>query len=95
MLDESTVRHVAKLARIDLTNDEVKKFADQLSKVFGYMEILNEVDTKDVHETSQVTGLKNVMEKDEIRPAQSSREELLNCSELPIDSKQIRVKRVV
>ena len=95
MLDEKQVRHVAKLARIDLTDEEVKKFAGQLSKVFGYMEILNEVDTKDVIETSQVTGLKNVMEKDEIRSAQSSREELLNCSELPIDSKQIRVKRVV
>lgn len=91
MIDEKQVRHVAKLARIDLTDIEVKKFSEQLAKVFGYMEILNELDTKNVKETSQVTGLSNVMEKDEVKKGQSSREELLGATELPIDSKQIRV----
>lgn len=91
MIDEKQVRHVAKLARIDLTDSEVKKFSKQLAKVFGYMEILNELDTKNVKETSQVTGLNNVMEKDEVKHGQSSREELLAATELPIDSKQIRV----
>lgn len=86
---------MAKLARINLSDSEVKKFAGQLSKVLDYMDILNEVDTSKVPETSQVTGLTNVMEKDEILPAQSSSEELLKCSELPIDSNQIRVSRVV
>ena len=62
MITEKEVRHVAKLARIALTDEEVKKFTSQLSKVLGYMEILNEVDTSKVLETSQVTGLKNVME---------------------------------
>ena len=86
---------MAKLARINLSDSEVKKFTGQLSKVLGYMEILNEVDTSNVPETSQVTGLTNVMEKDEILPAQSGSEELLKCSELPIDSNQIRVGRIV
>ena len=95
MLDEKQVRHIAKLARIQLTDAEVKKFAGQLSKVLGYMKILEEVDTENVVETSQVTGLRNAMEVDDILPSQSSREELLNCSELPIDSKQIRVKRAI
>lgn len=95
MLSEDQVRHTAKLARINLSDSEVKKFALQLSKVLDYMDILNEVDTSKVSETSQVTGLKNVMEKDEILPAQSGSEELLKCSELPIDSNQIRVGRVV
>lgn len=95
MLSEDQVRHTAKLARISLSDSEVKKFALQLSKVLDYMDILNEVDTSKVPETSQVTGLRNVMEKDEILPAQSGCEELLKCSELPIDSNQIRVGRVV
>ncbi|MDA1060948.1 MAG: Asp-tRNA(Asn)/Glu-tRNA(Gln) amidotransferase subunit GatC [bacterium] len=95
MLDEKEVRHVAKLARIKITDEEAKKFAGQLSKVLGYIKILEEVDTENVSETSQVTGLENVFEEDEVIPSQSSREELLNCSELPIDSKHIRVKRSI
>jgi len=95
MLTDDQVRHIAKLARIHLSDDEVKKFAKQLSDVLDYMDILNEVDTEGIAETGQVTGLKNVMEKDEVLTAQSSRSELLGCSELPIDSKQIRVINVM
>ena len=95
MLSEEQVRHVAKLARIKLTDEEVGKFGPQLSKVLGYMEILNEVETENVAETSQVTGLKNVMEKDEVLQPQSTREELLDCTELPVESKQIKVSRAI
>ena len=59
------------------------------------MDILKEVDTENTPETSQVTGLSNVMEKDEVLNAQSSREELLDCSELPVESKQIKVNRAI
>lgn len=95
MLSDEQVRHIAKLARIDLTNAEVKKFGKQLFKVFTYMDILNEVDTKNVEPTSQVTGLENIMEKDEILSAQSSEKDLLDCTELPVDSNQIRVDRAI
>jgi aspartyl-tRNA(Asn)/glutamyl-tRNA(Gln) amidotransferase subunit C len=95
MLSEEQVRHIAKLARIDLKDEEVKKFSSQLSDVFGYVEILNEIDTDGVPETSQVTGLKNVLEKDEVRRSLCSREELLSCTELPVDDDQIRVLRAI
>ncbi len=95
MLSDDQVKHVAKLARIKLTDEEVKKFGPQLSKVLDYMDILSEVDTKNVAETSQVTGLSNVMEKDENLTAQSTREELLDCTELPVESKQVKVSRAI
>lgn len=95
MLSEEQVRHIAKLARIKLTDEEVERFGGQLSKVLDYMEILQEVDTDGVAETSQVTGLVNVTDADEILPKTVSREELLECSELPVDSNQIRVDRIV
>lgn len=95
MLTEEEVRHVAKLARLDLSDEEVKKFATQLSSVLDYMEILKEVDTSEVPETSQVTGLKNVMRKDKVGKCAASREELLACSELEIDSKQILVMKTI
>lgn len=95
MLSEEQVRHIAKLARIKLSDEEVKKFSTQLTNVLEYVDILSEVDTSKVAETSQVTGLTNMMEEDVLTPSQSSREELLNCSELAVDSNQLRVMRVV
>lgn len=95
MLTDDQVRHIAKLARVKLNEEEVPVFSKQLSDVLDYMTILDEVDTEGVTETSQVTGLLNVMEEDRILSSQSTREELLDCSELPVESKQVRVIRVV
>lgn len=92
---EEELQHVAKLSRIKLTDEQVKKFAGQLGRVFEYMDVLKEVDVEGVEETSQVTGLENVMEKDEVQKAQASREELLDCTELPVDSKQVRVDKAI
>lgn len=95
MLTEEEVRKIAKLARVALTPEQVKKFAGQLTNVLDYVEILSEVDTDGVPETSQVTGLSNVMDEDEVVASEASREELLACSELPLDSKQVRVLKTI
>lgn len=65
-LSEEDVRHVAKLAKLQLTSDEVKKFGNQLGEVLEYMEQLMEVDVAMVEPTSQTTGLTNVTRGDEI-----------------------------
>lgn len=76
-LGEEEVKHVAKLAGLTLTPAEVKKFQKQLSQVLDYVEILNEVNTKGIEATSQVTGLENVFRED--KPGSSlSREEVLS-----------------
>jgi len=95
MIDEKIVRHVAKLARLDLSDEEVKKFSSQLEGIFEYMEILNDIDVEGVELTSQVTGLLNVLGKDEIIESPCSRDELLECSELSVDSKQVRVMQII
>lgn len=103
-ISKETVSHVAKLCRLGLTEAEVARFSSQLSAVFEYMEVLNEVDTSGVSETAQVTGLANVSEKDEeglgdFGGAGGSSvgigEELLECSELPVMSRQVLVKSVI
>ncbi len=63
------VEHLAKLARIYITKEEQKKYSKDLSSVLGYVEKLKRVDTKDVEETSQVTGLENVYREDKITDA--------------------------
>jgi aspartyl-tRNA(Asn)/glutamyl-tRNA(Gln) amidotransferase subunit C len=95
MLDEQQVKHVARLARLKLKDAEVKKLSKELTDVLEYMDILNEVDTSKVSGTNQVTGLTNVMQEDKIEEKRATREELLNTSELEIDSNQIRVQKTI
>lgn len=95
MLTNDEVRHIAKLARLHLTDQEVEKFASQLTSILDYVNILSEVDTDGIAETSQVTGLTNISEEDEIKPSQSKPEELLATTELEIDTNQILVKKTI
>jgi aspartyl-tRNA(Asn)/glutamyl-tRNA(Gln) amidotransferase subunit C len=63
------VLHIAKLANLSLTETEEKKFEKQLSDVLQYIDKLNEIETKDVEPTSQVTGLENVLREDTTSPS--------------------------
>ncbi len=65
-LDESTVRHVAQLARLSLTDDEVAQFSIQLAKVLRYMDQLNEVATDDVEPTAHSLPITSVFREDAI-----------------------------
>ena len=95
-LTKDEVRHIAHLARLHLSEEEVEKFSTQLTGILAWIEMLNEVDTGDTVETSQVTGLQNVVRMDEVRSSDlSSRDELLSCSELPAERKQVRVPSVL
>ncbi|HOA75720.1 MAG TPA: Asp-tRNA(Asn)/Glu-tRNA(Gln) amidotransferase subunit GatC [Phycisphaerae bacterium] len=64
-IDESEVRRIAHLSRLNPTDDEVRLFADQLSAVLEYMEQLNEVDTTDVPPTAHALPVRNVFRDDE------------------------------
>jgi len=78
-LDEEEVGHIAKLARLKLTREEVKMFCFQLSEVLEYMKVLNEVETGGVEPTAQVTGLENVFREDEVSPSLEPNE-ALSCA---------------
>lgn len=65
-LTTDDVVHVAKLAKLTLTPDEIIKFQKQLSGIVSYIHELSAVDTTGVEPTSQTTGLENVMDEDEI-----------------------------
>lgn len=65
-LTPQEIEDIAKLARLELTSKEKKMYAEQLSVVLDYVEMLNEVDTEGVEETCQVTGLEDVVREDEI-----------------------------
>ena len=79
MLTNNQIKHIASLAKLQLTVEEEKKFSSQLSSVLDFFGQLQKVDTKKIPETSQVTGLKNVSRKDEIEICEDI-SSLLRCS---------------
>lgn len=88
-LTPAQVRHIAKLARLTIREDEVGKFAKELSAILDYIEKLKEVDTKGVEPIDQITGQRNVTRDDTICDRPVSTDALLAASPLPIVDQQI------
>lgn len=72
------VGHIAKLANLEIKQEEKEKFQKQLSSILQYVNKLKEVDTRNVEITSQVTGLENVTREDEAKPSLTQEEALSN-----------------
>jgi aspartyl-tRNA(Asn)/glutamyl-tRNA(Gln) amidotransferase subunit C len=73
------VEHVARLARLELTEEEKERFTEQLNAILAYAEKLNELDTSDIEPTSHVIPLANVMRDDEPCPSWPLEEVLKNA----------------
>ncbi|HEX7056725.1 MAG TPA: Asp-tRNA(Asn)/Glu-tRNA(Gln) amidotransferase subunit GatC [Bacilli bacterium] len=73
------VDHVAKLARLEFTDVEKTKIAEQLGKILAFVEKLNELHTADVPPTSHVIALNNVLRDDEVRPSWPIEKVMLNA----------------
>jgi aspartyl-tRNA(Asn)/glutamyl-tRNA(Gln) amidotransferase subunit C len=69
MIDRDQVLHVARLARLRLSEDEVERMTGELSSVLGHIEKIGELDLDDVAPTSHVVELENVLRPDEPRPS--------------------------
>ncbi|PIU03131.1 Asp-tRNA(Asn)/Glu-tRNA(Gln) amidotransferase GatCAB subunit C [Candidatus Shapirobacteria bacterium CG08_land_8_20_14_0_20_39_18] len=93
MLTEEQIKHVAKLAKLEISDAEVEKFQKQLSEVFDYFNILEEVNTSGIEPTSHVTGLTNVFRTDKVRPCQTQKEALLGAAQKEKD--MFKVKRLI
>jgi aspartyl-tRNA(Asn)/glutamyl-tRNA(Gln) amidotransferase subunit C len=63
-ITKQEVEHVAKLARLELSEQEHDRLTDQLSNILNYVEKLNELDTKGVEPTAHVLDLRNVLRED-------------------------------
>ena len=64
--------HVAKLARLQLTDDEVERFGGELSKITDWIDKIGELDLEDVKPTSHVVEVENALRSDEPRPSLGS-----------------------
>jgi len=81
-INREDVEKIAKLANLDLSEGEKKLFAAQLSEVIDYnISLLKKVDTGSVAPVTNITGLENVLRKDEAAPALEQKDALANAKE--------------
>lgn len=66
MLSKEEILSVAKLARLNLKDQEVELFRNQLSKIIDLFKEIDVIDLKNIEETSQVTGISNIAFADEV-----------------------------
>jgi aspartyl-tRNA(Asn)/glutamyl-tRNA(Gln) amidotransferase subunit C len=71
MLDREQVLYVAKLARLELTDEEVERMSAELSNVLDHIEKIRELDLEGVPPTSHVVDVVNVLRADEPQPSLS------------------------
>jgi aspartyl-tRNA(Asn)/glutamyl-tRNA(Gln) amidotransferase subunit C len=69
VIDREQVLHVARLARLSLSEEEVERMAGELSGILKHVDRIGELDLDDVEPTSHVVGLENVLRPDEPRPS--------------------------
>lgn len=72
-------RSIAKLARINLTNEDEKKFTSQLNNILAYFQQLSEVDTESVVPQTHPTDMVNNFREDKVRPSLKREEALKNA----------------
>ena len=75
------VETVALLSRLELGEQDIGKFTNQLNAILEYIDMLNKVDTEGVEPTAHVLPLKNVMRADEAKPSLPREEALANAPE--------------
>ena len=74
-ISEQDVEYVAKLAMLEIREDEKKPLAEQLSRIVEYVEKLNELDLSDINPTPQVvTSVKHAVRDDRVAPRTGSSE---------------------
>lgn len=76
-ITDETIEYVAKLAKLELKEEEKEKTKEDLEKILGYIDSMNELNTNNIEPLSQVIPLKNVFRED-IVTNQENRQALLS-----------------
>jgi aspartyl-tRNA(Asn)/glutamyl-tRNA(Gln) amidotransferase subunit C len=84
MIDREQVLHVARLARLDLSDEEVERMSGELTGILGHIEKIGELDLEGVPPTSHVVEVTNALRADEPRPSMA-RDAALESAPDPAD----------
>lgn len=92
-LGREDVAHVAALARLTLTEEELERFTDQLARVIDHARDVAALDVDGVAPTAHPLPLRNVLRPDEVRPSLAREDVLAGAPEVEDD--RFRVPRIV
>lgn len=92
-ISKKEVEHVTLLARLELTEEEVNQYTEQLNSILEYAEMLQKLDTDRVTPTAHAVQLFNVLRTDDVQPSLSQQEALSNAPEA--EDGYFRVPRIV
>ena len=81
MIQHSEVEYVAKLAKLKLSKEEIRSFAEQLGSVLDYVHSLEKIDTSDVETLAHLLSLHNVFREDRVERSEDSEIVLENAPE--------------
>ena len=88
------IKHIAELSRLELSEEEIKRFSGQLDSILSYISQLNEVDTAKVEPTAQVSGLSDIWRADDVHEWNECEVEAA-LSQGEREAGQVKVKRVL
>jgi aspartyl-tRNA(Asn)/glutamyl-tRNA(Gln) amidotransferase subunit C len=89
-LSRDEVLHIARLARVALTEEEITRLSEQLSNLLEHFEVLQKVDTEGVPPTAQSVELRSVMREDMVTPSLPAEDVLANAPRRDGDSFRVR-----
>jgi aspartyl-tRNA(Asn)/glutamyl-tRNA(Gln) amidotransferase subunit C len=92
-IDRAAVDHIARLARLDLSEAERQRMQTELAQILGHAERIQALDLDDVEPTSHSIPLSNVMRPDEVRPSLTQEDALRNAPET--EDGRIKVPRII
>lgn len=92
-LSSDEIKKIALLARLDIAEEDIPFFQEQLSGVLSYVDLLGEIDTSNVEPTAQVTGLLDVLRSDEPQATLDHDDALANAP--ASEGTYFRVKQVI
>ena len=92
-IDQTRVRKVARLSRLELTEAEVAEFADQLSAILEYVEKMNELDTDDVQPLAHCLPISNCFRADCVKESLGTEKTLGNAPQR--DGEFFKVPKII
>ena len=92
-IDRPAVDHVARLARLDLTEEERERMSVELAQILGHAEAIQELELDDIEPTAHALPLRNVMRADEVRPSLTQEEALANAPQ--VEGGRFRVPKII
>ncbi len=92
-ISRKEVEHVAHLARLTLSEDELEKLTGQLDTILRYVDKLDELDTAGIEPTTHAFSISNAFREDTIQASLSQQEALRNCAKS--DGETFVVPRII